>query len=215
MDSVLDQIQAAVIEGQNKLARQLVEQALAAGIEAGTILNQALVPAIAEVGRQFEFHECYIPEMMLSARVMRESVDFLKPYLQTGDVKRVGKVVIGTVAGDLHDIGKNLVIIMTEGAGFEVKDLGVDIPAEQFVAALRAEKPDVLMLSALITATLNSMRATIQAIDEAGLKDRVKILVGGAPVTAEFARRIGADGYAPDAAGAARMALQVTGQAAA
>ena len=211
MPTILDQIQEAVMDGLNKPTLKLVEQALAEGVDAGAILNQALLPAMSEIGRQFERREVYIPEMMLSARAMREALDLLKPHLRAGDVKRVGKALIGTVAGDLHDIGKNLVIIMTEGAGFEVKDLGVDIPAERFIEAIRDEKPDVLMLSALITSTLNSMRDTVQAIQEAGLRDQVKILVGGAPVTAEFARKIGADGYAPDAAGAARIALQIVG----
>ena len=212
MPTILEQIQEAVMDGLNKRTLQLVEQALAAGVEAGAILNQALLPAMTEIGGQFERREVYIPEMMLSARAMREALELLKPHLAAGDVKHTGKALIGTVAGDLHDIGKNLVIIMTEGAGFEVKDLGVDIPAERFIEAIRDEKPDVLMLSALITSTLNSMRDTVQAIQEAGLRDQVKILVGGAPVTAEFARKIGADGYAADAAGAARMAMQVLGR---
>jgi 5-methyltetrahydrofolate--homocysteine methyltransferase len=143
---------------------------------------------------------------------MREGLDVLKPHLKQGDVKRVGKALIATVEGDLHDIGKNLVIVMAEGAGFEIIDLGVDVSAARIIEALRAEKPDVLMLSALITSTLNFMRTTIQAIEEAGLRDQVKILVGGAPVTEPFAKQIGADGFATDAAGAARVALQVIGK---
>jgi 5-methyltetrahydrofolate--homocysteine methyltransferase len=212
MSVMLQKLQEAVIEGQNKLTVQLVGQALAEGRPAGEILNQGLTPAIEEVGRLFERGEVFIPEMVLAARAMREGVQALKPYLKAGDVKRVGKAVISTVEGDLHDIGKNLVIIMVEGAGFEVIDLGVDVSPARIVDALHAEKPDVLLLSALITSTLNSMKRTIQAVDEAGLHDRVKILVGGAPVTDAFARQIGADGYALDAAGAARVALQVIGR---
>ncbi len=212
MTSTFAELQEAVIDGQNKLTVKLVEQALAEGQPAGDILNKGLTPAMEEVGRQFELREVFIPEMMLAARAMREGVDALKPYLKQGDVKRVGKAVIATVEGDLHDIGKNLVIVMVEGAGFEIVDLGVDIPAAAIVEALRREKPDVLMLSALITSTLNYMRTTIQTIEEAGLRSQVKILVGGAPVTESFAKQIGADGYATDAAGAARVALQVIGQ---
>jgi 5-methyltetrahydrofolate--homocysteine methyltransferase len=203
------ELQEAVIDGQNKLTVKLVTQALAEGQLAGDLLNKGLTPAMEEVGRLFERGEVFIPEMMLAARAMRDGVDALRPYLKQGDVKRVGKAVISTVEGDLHDIGKNLVIIMAEGIGFEVIDLGVDVSPQRIIEALRAEKPDVLMLSALITSTLNSMQRTIQAVEEAGLHDQVKILVGGAPVTAGFARQIGADGYAPDAASAARVALQV------
>jgi 5-methyltetrahydrofolate--homocysteine methyltransferase len=206
------ELQEAVIEGQNKLTVKLVTQALAEGQPAGDLLNKGLTPAMEEVGQLFERREMFIPEMMLAARAMREGLNVLKPHLQQADVKRVGKAVISTVEGDLHDIGKNLVIIMAEGAGFEVIDLGVDVPPARIVDALRAEKPDVLMLSALITSTLSSMQRTIHAVDEAGLHGRVKILVGGAPVTAGFARQIGADGYAPDAASAARVALQVIGK---
>jgi 5-methyltetrahydrofolate--homocysteine methyltransferase len=212
MSVMLQKLQESVIEGQNKLTVQLVGQALAEGQPAGDILNKGLTPAIEEVGRLFERGEVFIPEMMLAARAMREGVAALKPYLKQSDVKRVGKAVISTVEGDLHDIGKNLVIIMVEGAGFEVVDLGVDVSPARIVDALRAEKPDVLLLSALITSTLNSMKRTIQAVEEVGLHDRVKILVGGAPVTDAFARQIGADGYAADAAGAARVALQVIGR---
>jgi 5-methyltetrahydrofolate--homocysteine methyltransferase len=212
MTTTFAALQEAVIDGQNKLTVKLVEQALAEGQPAGDILNEGLTPAMEEVGRRFEQKEVFIPEMMLAARAMHDGLDVLEPHLKQGDVKRVGKAVISTVEGDLHDIGKNLVIIMAQGAGFEVVDLGVDVPAATIIEALRREKPDVLMLSALITSTLNYMRTTIQAIEEAGLRSQVKILVGGAPVTQHFADQIGADGYAPDAAGAARVALRAIGQ---
>jgi len=212
MTVTFQELQEAVIEGQNKRAAKLVAQALADGLPAVEILNQGLTPAMVEVGRLFERGELFIPEMMLAARAMREGVEILQPHLKQGDVKRVGKTVITTVEGDLHDIGKNLVTIMVGGAGFEVVDLGVDVSPQRILEALRTEKPDVLMLSALITSTLNSMRTTIQAIEEAGLREQVKVLVGGAPVTESFAQQIGADGYAPDAAGAARVALRVIGK---
>ena len=212
MTVTFQELQEAVIEGQNKRVAKLVAQALADGLPAVEILNQGLTSAMVEVGRLFEQGDVFIPEMMLAARAMREGVEVLKPHLKQGDIKRVGKTVITTVEGDLHDIGKNLVIIMVGGVGFEVVDLGVDVAPQRIIEALRTEKPDVLMLSALITSTLNSMRTTIQAIEEAGLREQVKILVGGAPVTESFAQQIGADGYAPDAAGAARVALRVIGK---
>ena len=164
-----------------------------------------------QVGHLFEEGEYYVPEMLVAARAMQAALDILKPLLVNSGVEPVGKVVIGTVKGDLHDIGKNLVAMMLEGAGFQIRDLGIDVAPEKFVDAIR-EDVDILALSALLTTTMPSMEATIKAVDEAGLRDRVKIIVGGAPVTANYAQRIGANGFAPDAGKAVTIAKSLLGE---
>jgi 5-methyltetrahydrofolate--homocysteine methyltransferase len=206
---VLEGIQQSVIDGEMEVTGTLVQQALDEGLAPHDILNQGLTPAMAEVGELFERQEYFIPEMMISARAMQAGLNVLRPLLANSDVKPVGKVVLGTVTGDLHDIGKNMVGMLMEGAGFEVEDLGVNVPAEQFVEAAKGS-PQLIGMSALLTTTMGEMRKVIDAISEAGLRDDVKIIVGGAPVTADFAEQIGADGFAADAASAARLATSLT-----
>ncbi|HEX16246.1 MAG TPA: cobalamin-binding protein, partial [Deltaproteobacteria bacterium] len=174
-------------------------------------LNEALIPAMEIVGREYEEGERYVPEMLISAEAMKAAMGVLRPRLVETGVRLKGKVVIGTVEGDLHDIGKNLVAMMLEGAGFEVIDLGVEVTAERFVQAVREHKPDVLGMSALLTTTMIHMPEVIEALKEAGLREEVKVIVGGAPVTQEYAEKIGADGYAPDAASAVEVVKRLLG----
>jgi len=194
-----------ILQGDMKAVQEATTAALKEGMPPEELLNEAMIPAMAEVGRLFEANEYYVPEMLIAARAMKAGLAILKPYLVTAGVEPKGRVVLGTVKGDLHDIGKNLVGIMIEGAGFEVIDLGVDVSPEQFVAAVREKKADVVGLSALLTTTMPSMRSTIEALEEAGLRDKVKVIIGGAPVTQKYADEIGADGYGRDAAAAANL----------
>ncbi len=196
----------AILDGDSDAAVTAVNQAIEAGEDPAAILNEGMIGAMAEVGRRYEEQDYFIPEMMISARAMKESLSVLKPHLVEQDVQPVGKVVIGTVKGDLHDIGKNLVSIMLNGAGFEVFDLGTDVSADQFVSAVRDHEPAFLGISALLTTTMLGIETVIMALDEAGLRNRVKIMVGGAPLDQEFAEKVGADLYAPDAASAAKEA---------
>jgi 5-methyltetrahydrofolate--homocysteine methyltransferase len=199
-----------VIDGQADAVVSRVKSALAAGVDANTILNEALIAAMDHVGCQFEEGELFVPEMLVSARAMQAGLTLLKPHLAVADTKSSGKIAIGTVKGDLHDIGKNLVAMMLEGAGFEVIDLGVDAAPEAFVEAVK-NGADVIGMSALLTTTMNNMGTTIEALKAAGLRDKVKVMIGGAPVTEEFARSIGADAFAPDASSATRAARQLVG----
>lgn len=203
MDELIKQIYQGIIDGQQDQVTTGVETALAAGLPARAILDDGMLAAMAEVGRLFEEGECYVPEMLISARAMKAGLAKLQPSLQQTDVQAAGTVALGTVKGDLHDLGKNLVGMMLEGAGFKIKDLGVDVPAEAFVAA--ADEVDVIGLSALLTTTMGSMQSTLAALDAAGKRPRVKVIVGGAPVTEDFARHIGADGYAADASRAVAL----------
>jgi 5-methyltetrahydrofolate--homocysteine methyltransferase len=203
---MLDAIYQAVIAGDQVGVKEDVQRALAAGHPPAEILDQALIAAMSEIGRRYEYQECFVPEMLLAARAMQASLQVLQPHLMMAKVKPAGKVILGTVRGDLHDIGKNLVGMMLAGAGFEVIDLGVDVLPDRFVAAVRVHRPHLLGLSALLTTTRSNMIATIAALQEAGLRDQVKVMVGGAPITQEFADEIGADLYAPDAAAASRLA---------
>ncbi len=209
----IEAIYRAVVDGDAEAAQEGVRAALEAGVSPGEILNKACIPAMTEVGRLFEEGEKFVPEMLISARAMKAAVALLKPYLAQSDVRSVGRAVLGTVAGDLHDIGKNLVSMMLEGTGFEVIDLGTDVPPQRFVEAVREYAPNIVGMSALLTTTMPAMKSTIEALIGAGLRDRVKVLVGGAPVTQEFADKIGADGYAPDASSAARRARELIGAA--
>ncbi len=206
MDEKLKTIYDGVVEGDNASVQKNVQEALSSGIGASDILNEALIPAMAEVGRLFEEGEYFVPEMLISARAMKGAMATLKPYLQQADVKYAGSVVIGTVKGDLHDIGKNLVSLMLEGAGFQVTDLGSDVTPEKYIAAVRETGANIVAMSALLTTTMVNMKATITALEEAGLREKVKVMIGGAPVTDNFARQIGADGYAPDASRAVAIA---------
>ena len=209
----LETIYQAVLDGDAGTAKAEVTAALEAGVPAADILNKACIAAMTEVGRLFEEGEKFVPEMLISARAMNTSVEILKPHLSEEDMSMVGKAVIGTVKGDLHDIGKNLVRMMMEGTGFEVIDLGTDVSPDKFVAAVKEHAPDLVGMSALLTTTMPGMKETIEALAEAGLRDRVKVLIGGAPVTREYSDKIGADGYAPDASSATRRAKELLGAA--
>ena len=208
MDEYIQEIFQAVLNGNMDGAGVKVQQAIDAGLSPDKILNDGLISAMAEVGRLFEAGEYFVPEMLIAARAMQGGLNLLRPLLADTGIEPSGKVVMGTVKGDLHDIGKNLVSMMLEGAGFEVEDLGTDVAPESFVQAVR-EGVDIVGLSALLTTTMSSMDMTINAITEAGLRDQVKIIVGGAPVTQEYADQIGADGFAADASRAARLALHL------
>ncbi len=196
-----------ILDGNLESVRESVGKAVQAGLNADKILKEGLIPAMAEVGRLFEDGEYFVPEMLVAARAMQGGLEIIKPLLVEEDVKPVGKVVIGTVKGDLHDIGKNLVAIMLEGAGFEIIDLGTDVPPDKFVKRAREKDADIVAMSALLTTTMTNMTETIKAITEAGLRDKVKIMVVGAPLTDKYARKICADGYAQDASQAAKLAL--------
>ena len=204
----LKEMYQGVVHGNAQVVSRDVQKALQSGIAPSTLLFDCLIPAMSDVGKRFERNEFFVPEMLIAARAMNAGMALLKPLLAESGVKPVGKVALGTVKGDLHDIGKNLVGMMMEGAGFEVIDLGVDVPPEAFVRAAR-EGADIIALSALLTTTMPSMQVTVDALTEAGLRARVKVLVGGAPVTEAYAAQIGADGYAPDASTAARKAREL------
>jgi 5-methyltetrahydrofolate--homocysteine methyltransferase len=205
----LEAIYKAVLEGDASAAGTGVEIALQANIPAGEIMQKGLVGAMNEVGRLYENCEYYVPEMMIAARAMQTGLTLLKPHLVESGVRAAGRVVMGTVKGDIHDIGKNLVGIMLEGAGFEVTDLGTDVAPERFVKEVKGGNVDVISLSALLTTTMPAMGETIQALQNAGVRDRVKVMVGGAPVTEAYAMKIGADGYGPDASAAVRLARKM------
>ncbi len=199
----------AVVEGDNAAVSQLIGSSLAAGIEPGIILNEGMIAAMAEVGRLFEEGEYFVPEMLLSARAMKTGLTLLRPHLANANVQSAGKVVIGTVQGDLHDIGKNLVAIMLEGAGFEIIDLGTDITPEMFTAAVKDNKADIIAMSALLTTTMPRMKETIDTLTSSGLRSTVKVMIGGAPVTEKYAHDIGADGYSADASRAVGVAKEL------
>jgi len=210
----VDHIEAvynAVLDGNRPTTQAEVEAAIAEGIPAETILKNGLIAAMAEVGRLFEENEYFVPEMLVSARAMQSGLALLKPLLADAGAASAGKVVVGTVKGDLHDIGKNLVAMMLEGAGFEVIDLGTDVTPEKFIKAMVDNKAQVIGMSALLTTTMPSMGATVKALQEAGLRDQVKVMIGGAPVTDAYAKQIGADGYSPDASSAVRLARSLIG----
>jgi corrinoid protein of di/trimethylamine methyltransferase len=205
----LENLPEAVIVGNWKAAAALTEAAVAGGVAPLTIVTEYLVPAMDEVGRLFECEEYFIPEMLLSARAMKASMQILRPLLVAAGVARAGRVVIGTVKGDLHDIGKNLVASMLEGGGFEVIDLGADVAPERFVEACATNSANLVALSTLLTVTMASMKTTIEAIQSAGLRGKVKIIVGGAPVTQQYADAVGADGYGESAAAAVALARKL------
>ncbi len=211
MTEMINQVYSAVLDGDAKPAQAGVKAALDAGLPAEAILKDGLIAAMGEVGRLFEENEYFVPEMLVAARAMQSGLALLKPNLAADGVVSTGKAVVGTVKGDLHDIGKNLVAMMLEGAGFEVIDLGTDVTPEKFVKAVGEHQPQLVGLSALLTTTMPSMGATIKVLQEAGLRDRVKIMIGGAPVTEGFAKQIGADGYSPDASSVVRLAKSLVG----
>jgi 5-methyltetrahydrofolate--homocysteine methyltransferase len=204
--AVLDTIKEALIKGDQATLIAGVKEALAGGVSAKDILDEGLIAGMDVVGQRMETGEMFIPEVLMSATVMAAAVEILKPDLAAAGVKATGKVLFGTVKGDLHDIGKNLVILMLESAGFEVIDLGVDVSPERFIQALEEHQPDILALSALLTTTMGKISSTIEAVKAAGTREKIRIMIGGAPVSQKFADEVGADGYAPDAGSAARLA---------
>lgn len=205
-----DAIMASLMSGDTDQLIDEVKRALSAGVPAVEVLNGGLIAAMDLVGAKMESGEMFIPEVIMCAQAMASAVEVLKPLLAEGENRTVGTVVIGTVKGDLHDIGKNLVRMMLESSGFGVEDLGVDVAPEAFVAAAQENHADIVALSALLTTTMPMLKKTLDAFEAAGLRDSVKILIGGAPVTQDFADEIGADGYAPDAGSASKLAKAVT-----
>jgi len=206
--SDLKQLYQAVLDGDADLARQTLEGLLAAGSRPDALLNEALIPAMDEVGARFERQEYYVPEMLVSARAMQAGMTVLRPLLAASGVKASARAAIGTVQGDLHDIGKNLVIMMLEGAGLEVIDLGVDVPPQRFAEAVR-NGAQLVGVSALLTTTMAKIPDVIEALEDAGVRQSAKVIVGGAPLTQAFADKVGADGYAPDASQAVSLAKRL------
>jgi 5-methyltetrahydrofolate--homocysteine methyltransferase len=210
MGPILKDINDAILNGDAKTVESKVQAAIQGGIDPKEILDQGMVSAMAEVGRRFEIAEFYIPEMLISARAMQSGMAVLKPLLKEANVVTAGRVAVGTVKGDLHDIGKNLVSMMLEGAGFEIVDLGTDVDPEKFVTV--ADQVNVIALSALLTTTMLNMKVTIEALEHAGKRSGVKVIIGGAPVTEAYAQQIGADGYAADASRAVAVTKALIGK---
>jgi len=207
--SLLDEMNTSVIEGDGDKVEELTRQALDQRIEVKTILNEGMIAAMDVVGQRFESGELFIPEMLIAAEAMTRGLNILRPLFKESGIRPQGTVVIGTVEGDRHSIGKSLVSMVMEGAGVKVTDLGVDVSPEQFVKSVKEEEAQLVGMSALLTTTMPSMKATIEALKEAGLIDKVKTLIGGAPVTQEYTDKIEADGYAPDAATAVKKAKEL------
>jgi 5-methyltetrahydrofolate--homocysteine methyltransferase len=211
MEPILQNLYDAIMNGDAGSAPRHVNQALNQGLPAPQILNEGMIAAMNHVGKLFEEGEFFVPEMLISARAMQSGLAVLKPHLAEADVKAAGRVVAGTVKGDLHDIGKNLVCMLLEGAGFEIIDLGTDVAPDKFVQVVQEGRADVVALSALLTTTMPNMKATIEALINAGVREKVKVMIGGAPVTQAYADQIGADGYAPDASRAVALAKSLVG----
>jgi 5-methyltetrahydrofolate--homocysteine methyltransferase len=195
----------AILNGNAKQAHAATEAALAGGADAMELISGTMVPSMDEVGRLYEAEEYFVPELLLAGRAMKSAMELLKPLLLASGQKLATRVVIGTVKGDLHDIGKNIVASMLEGSGFEVIDLGTDVSPENFVSAVQEREPHVVCMSALLTVTMPAMRSTIEALSNAGVRGKVKVLIGGAPVTSQYAEEIGADGYSENASGAVTL----------
>jgi len=205
----LQSLHEAILKGDAKTAKATTEQALAAGVEPLKLVQEYMVPAMGEVGRRFECSEYFVPELLLSARAMKTALELIRPLLVASGSEPAGRVAIGTVKGDLHDIGKNLVGAMLEGGGYEIIDLGVNVTPEQFVAAVKEKGANIVAMSALLTTTMPAMRTTVEALKQAGVRDRVKVLVGGAPISQRYADEIGADGFNESAAGVVGLAKKV------
>lgn len=205
----LAQLHAAVLTGDARLAVRVVQAALAAGADPEGLVTGSMIPAMTEVGRRFEEGEYFVPELLIAARAMKGALEILRPLLTARGIEPVGRVVIGTVKGDLHDIGKGLVGSMLQGGGFEVVDLGVDVAPDRFIASAQEAGADVIALSALLTTTMLGMRRVIELLERDGLRSRFKVIIGGAPVTRQFAQSIGADGYSDTASGAVALARQL------
>ena len=202
----LKQLYDSVVSGDAKTTQAITQQALADGVDPLKLVNEYMVPAMDEVGRRFEANEYFVPELLISARAMKAALELIRPLLTARGDKPVGRVAIGTVKGDLHDIGKNLVASLLEGGGFEVIDLGVNVTPEKFIETVNAKQANIVAMSALLTTTMPGMKLTIDALKQAGVRDKVKVLIGGAPITQKYADEIGADGYSENAVGAVALA---------
>jgi len=207
----LDKLYNGVIEGNAKLVKSLTAQVLAEGADPEMLVNMYMIPAMSEVGRRYEANECFVPELLISARAMKGALELIRPLLAARGSEPAGRVAIGTVKGDLHDIGKNLVSAMLEGGGFEVVDLGVDVSPEKFIDAIKEKKISIVAMSALLTTTMVSMKTTIQALEAAGVRKNIKVMIGGAPVTQKYAEEIRADGYSDNAHSAVSLARRLLG----
>jgi 5-methyltetrahydrofolate--homocysteine methyltransferase len=202
----LKKLYDSVVSGDAKTTQAITQEALAAGVDPLKLVNEHMVPAMDEVGRRFEANEYFVPELLISARAMKAALELIRPLLVARGDKPVGRVAIGTVKGDLHDIGKNLVASLLEGGGFEVIDLGVNVSPEKFIETVNAKQANIVAMSALLTTTMPSMKTTIDALKAAGVRNKVKVLIGGAPITQKYADEIGADGYSENAVGAVALA---------
>jgi 5-methyltetrahydrofolate--homocysteine methyltransferase len=209
MEQIIKEIHTNVMDGDANAIKPNIQTAIDAGVPVADILNEGMIAAMAEVGRLFEEGEYFVPEMLISARAMQAGLALLKPHLNNAEIASAGKVAIGTVKGDLHDIGKNLVAMMLEGGGFEIIDLGTDVPPEKFVEAVRNQGAQIVAMSALLTTTMPAIKNTIDALSTAGVRGQVKVMIGGAPVTQKYADQIGADGFAPDASRAVTAAREL------
>jgi corrinoid protein of di/trimethylamine methyltransferase len=209
--TVTEKLYEAILTGRNADAAAITQQGLADELEPQALVEEAMIPAMAEVGRRFEEEEYFVPELLLSARAMKAAIALLRPLLAERGAEPVGRAVIGTVQGDLHDIGKNLVSAMLEGAGFDVVDLGTDVSPEDFVKAVKESDADLVGLSALLTVTMPAMKSTVEALERAGIRERVKVLVGGAPLSPDYAAEIAADAFAANATAAVRSARELVG----
>ena len=209
----LNELYDAILNGNAKKAHAVTEAALAAGAQPMDLITGSMVPAMDEVGRLFEEEEYFVPELLLAGRAMKSAMELLRPRMVASGEKLSAKVVIGTVKGDLHDIGKNIVGSMLEGSGFDVIDLGTDVSPDAFVAAVVERQPQFVCMSALLTVTMPSMKTTIDALEKAGLRTKVKVLIGGAPVTMQYAKEIGADGYSENASGAVGLVRNLMAEA--
>jgi len=207
----LKKLYDAIVDGDAKTSKAIAVKAMAEKVDPKMLLDEHMIPAMNEVGRRFETNEYFVPELLIAARAMKQALEVIKPALIATGAKPVGRVAIGTVKGDLHDIGKNLVSAMLEGGGFEIIDLGVDVSPDKFVGAVKEKNANLIALSALLTTTMPSMKTTIEQLEEAGVRDSVKVMIGGAPVTQKYADEIGADGYSDNASGAVTLARQLIG----
>ena len=207
----LSRLYESILKGDAKSAKRVTEEALGRGTDPQLLVDTYMIPAMSEIGRRFEGGDCFVPELLISARAMKASLELIRPLLAARGSEPVGRVVIGTVKGDLHDIGKNLVSAMLEGGGFEVVDLGVDVPPEKFIQAVREKDAQIVAMSALLTTTMVSMNTVVGAFETAGMRKRVRVMIGGAPITQEYADSIGADGFSDNANGAVKLARRFVG----
>jgi len=210
-EKIFEKLSTAILEGDSDASASITQQGLDEGVSAADLLNNGLIVGMNEVGVRFKAGDMFVPEVLMSAEAMTSGMNLLRVLLAESDTKMAGKIVMGTVEGDLHDIGKNLVSMMCEGAGFQIVNLGFDVAPDKFIKAIKEHQPEIVGMSAMLTTTMRAMGHTIKAIEEAGLRDKVKVMVGGAPVDQEFADRIGADGYGANAPSSSELAKQLVG----